>query len=133
MPITEMTLSKKGDFSTELNAWKEGLVTAQAIDSDTNKDIVAINVKDVVEAAIQLINTHASNGLTYSLYGTGKATIPTTYNTEEWEEIVAAQAVAIDTNKVETITKGYTYLLVRAKRTVATNDATLEVHYHGTN
>ena len=131
MAIILQTNTKAGEHVTVLESYQHGKTLATLVDNDADIDIITIDCRGAREKIIQLINTGAANGFDYTLYGTVKETLPTTFNLEEWESIVGPTGVALDTTKSETITKVYSYILVRAKRTVTLLDATVDVHYRG--
>ena len=132
MPLTQLTLTKAGDFPTFLNSYQQGKLEGVAVNNDADIDIVAIDTRGMSEYAIQLINSHASNGLIYTLYGTAKDIIPTTYNAKEWEAIAGATAtLAAQATKIESVTKAYSFILIRAKRQTSLADSQIDVHLRG--
>ena len=131
MVLTQMTLTKAGEHVTVLESYQHGKLEGKLVDNDADIDIIAIDVRGAREKIIQLINSGGANSFDYTLYGNAEETIPATFNAEEWESIVGPTTVAVDTNKTETITKVYSFILVRAKRTAAGLDATIDTHYRG--
>ena len=132
MPYTAIPLTIAGLHTIVLNAYQHGKRESIGIASDTDIDIGYIDVRGAREKIIQIANSHASNGLIYTLYGTAKDTVPSSFDAEEWEAISGATGtVAINSTETKTITAAYSYILVRAKRQTAGQNSQIDVHYRG--
>ena len=116
LPI--MTLNDHPGFAKTLKSYKEGSMTGLAVADDADTDFALIDMRGCSELMIQIKNTHATNGLTYTIYGTAEeVNTPFAYDSARYSAISGLTGnIAALANVIKTITDNYSWILVRVRR-----------------
>lgn len=113
-----------------------------AVDNDNMVKVMIIDNHDYAQNLLHIINTHATNGLTYNIYGhnnpnlatpgNSESGVPPVFSTTTWAKLVAADvAVAAVTASKQLITEPWWWLCVVMKRTSSGQSATAEIYSIG--
>lgn len=129
--LPKIALTAVSDFVNKLHQYKTGNKIDIAIDDDAFDDICVIDARGNNETQIQLKNTHATKGLTYEIQAmTEETDTPPSYSSAVYSVEDAGGNIAGLANVIKTVTKCYSWILIRAKRQTAgpSNDSQLAVH-----
>ena len=104
---------------------------AIAVQSDTFVERAIIDNREYLQSIYQFYNSGA-NGLDYEIYGhvDVNAGSPPSFD-NSWKEIKALTTLATDDTEVETLTNRYAWIQINMKRTVAGQDTTCKILWHG--
>jgi hypothetical protein len=117
MALPAMVLTIVTDFIAKLHSYVYGSSIANPVTSDTDADIITVDNRGSVGLSLQIVNSHATNGLIYTIYGTDSETIPATFAAGPWEAVSGATGtLTAGQNLTVNITTQYAFVLVRARR-----------------
>jgi len=99
------------------------------VNSDTDVDITLIDTRDIRKLLIQIINSGATNSLNYSIYGYAKevSTAPA-FVSSDWNELKPSTTISPLSEKTETLTDSYSFVLIRMKRATSGLDTTAKIY-----
>lgn len=128
--LPKITLTPVQDFAAKLHPYLYGSKTAIAIDDDNLDDVCIIDARGCEQVQIDLKNTHGTKGLTYEIQAMVQETdTPGNYDTAVYTQEDAGGNIAAGAHVIKTVTKCYSWILIRAKRQTSgpSNDSQLAV------
>jgi len=128
--LPKIVITTVSNYITTLHSYQYGKKLDILIDDDEFDDICVIDARGCDQVQIDLKNTHASKGLTYELQAmTEETDDPQNYDAAVYTQEDSGGNIAFGAHVVKTVTKCYSWILVRAKRQTSgpSNDSELAV------
>lgn len=106
------------------------------INSDTEVDVRFLNNRQIRRSMVfQIINTNVTNGMVVQIYGCAETvfpSIPPDFTSGKYTSIPdSITTIPAQSNEAFSVSDSWHWILIRARRETAGQDATMSIYAHG--